>query len=74
MQDFDFFKQNAGVQNMQHGVRLDSYVGLGGSGISGDVTEIDHSVDQTLVLTCQTVSNATSFCGWLRDFSVKYGA
>lgn len=72
--DMEFVRQNAGVQSLQHGVRIDSYIGAGQTTVSGDYTAVDFSADQTLTFSLRIAANTTSVVGWLRECIVKYGA
>lgn len=72
--DLEFFKQNQGTQKLQSGIRVNAWLGVGGTSLLNDYTEIDFSVDQTITMSLQVAANTTSFCGWLREFTVKYGA
>lgn len=73
--DYDFVRQNQGVQTAQIGNRTSNgWLGQAQSVMSAEPTAIDTSVDQTITTTLQTDTATNSILGWLREFAVKYGA
>jgi hypothetical protein len=73
--DWEFVRQNAGVQTTQIGNRNSSgWLGSSSTTYSGDKTALDLSVDQTITFTISRDTVTDSALGILREFTVKYGA
>jgi len=73
--DFDFVRQNQGVQSVQIGNRTSGgWFGQVQSTIFGEQSTFDTSVDQTITMTLQTDTASNSILGWLREFIARYGA
>ena len=73
--DFEFIRQNAGVQTKQIGNRsATGWLGSSFTTYSSDNSSVDTSVDQTVTFTMQLPANTDSAILIPRQYSVTYGA
>ena len=72
--DFEFIRQNAGVQTKQIGNRsATGWLGSSFTSYSSDNSSVDTSVDQTVTFTMQLPANTDSAILIPRQYSVTYG-
>ena len=73
--DFEFIKQNTGIQTKQIGSRGSiGWLGASFTSYSSDNTSVDTSVDQTVTFAMQLPANTDSAILIPRQYSVTYGA